>query len=103
MAGWLCAPFTSDWINHKTEPWATHLQSCRGSAKFVLPPVVPLLTPQPGGDVPEADVGALRLRHYQIELLWLALQFFHLISRQIHQMVDLLLKPRHSLITIDCR
>ena len=101
---------TLDWINHKMlaggqnwELWCSpHLEDCRGSAQLVLPPVVSLLTPQPGGDVPETHVGALRLRHDQIKLVRLALEFFNLIGCQIHQMVDLLLKPRHSLITVGC-
>ena len=63
--------------------------------------MVPLLVPQPGRDVPEADVGALRLWHDQIELLRLALEGLHLVPGQVHQMVDLLLKAGHSLITTD--
>ena len=50
----------------------------------------------PLGDVPEADIGALRVLHNEVELVWHCLHLGHLVLSQLHQAVDLLLKAGHA-------
>lgn len=72
------------------------LDQCSRFSQLILPKMVPLFIPQPRRYVPKADIRALWLCVYQIELLRHGFHLFNLVVCQLHQAVYLLFESRHA-------